>query len=50
MNLKKIKPLRDQVLVEPLESGNATRSGIFIPDTVKEKPQQGKVIATDYYI
>jgi chaperonin GroES len=50
MNFKKIKPLLGQVLVEPLESGNTTRRGIFIPDTAKEKPQRGKVIATDKYI
>jgi len=46
MNIKKIKPLLDRVLVEPIESGEKTRGGILIPDTAKEKPQQGKVIAT----
>ena len=41
-----IKPLADRVLVEPKEAETKTASGIYIPDTVKEKPQQGKVLAT----
>lgn len=41
----KIKPLSDRVLVEPQEAELKTASGIFIPDTAKEKPQRGKVIA-----
>ena len=40
-----IKPLADRVLVEPKEAETKTASGIFIPDTAKEKPQQGKVVA-----
>ena len=40
-----IKPLADRVLVEPQEAQTKTASGIFIPDTAKEKPQQGKVVA-----
>ena len=40
-----IKPLADRVLVEPQEAQTKTASGIFIPDTTKEKPQQGKVVA-----
>ena len=40
-----IKPLADRVLVEPQEAPTKTASGIFIPDTAKEKPQQGKVVA-----
>jgi chaperonin GroES len=40
----KIKPLADRVLVEPLES-EVKKGGIIIPDTAKEKPQEGKVIA-----
>ncbi len=40
-----IKPLADRVLIEPKEAETKTASGIFIPDTAKEKPQQGKVIA-----
>lgn len=41
----KIKPLADRVLVKQLEAENKTASGIIIPDTAKEKPQEGKVIA-----
>jgi chaperonin GroES len=41
----KIKPLADRVLVEPMEAEEKTASGIFIPDTAKEKPQKGTVIA-----
>jgi chaperonin GroES len=41
----KIKPLADRVLVEPLAAEQKTASGIIIPDTAKEKPQRGKVIA-----
>ena len=41
----KIKPLADRVLIEPLEAETKTASGIYIPDTAKEKPQQGKVVA-----
>jgi chaperonin GroES len=40
-----IKPLADRVLVEPAEAEQKTASGIIIPDTAKEKPQKGKVIA-----
>ncbi len=40
-----IRPLADRVLVEPKEAETKTASGIYIPDTAKEKPQQGKVIA-----
>lgn len=41
-----IKPLADRVLVEPKEAETKTASGLYIPDTAKEKPQQGTVIAT----
>ncbi len=41
-----IKPLADRVLIEPKEAEVKTASGIFIPDTAKEKPQQGTVLAT----
>jgi chaperonin GroES len=41
----KIKPLADRVLVEPMAAEQKTASGIIIPDTAKEKPQRGKVIA-----
>ncbi len=40
-----IKPLADRVLVEPKEAETKTASGLYIPDTAKEKPQQGTVIA-----
>ena len=41
-----IKPLEDRILVEPLEAETTTASGLVIPDTAKEKPQEGKVVAT----
>ena len=41
----KIKPLADRVLIEPAEAEQKTASGIVIPDTAKEKPQRGKVVA-----
>src|SRR5713226_9137210 len=41
----KIKPLGDRVLVEPLEREEVTSSGIVLPDTAKEKPQEGTVVA-----
>jgi len=40
-----IKPLADRVLIEPKEAETKTASGIYIPDTAKEKPQAGKVVA-----
>jgi len=40
-----IKPLEDRILVEPLEAEQTTASGLVIPDTAKEKPQEGKVLA-----
>ena len=40
-----IKPLSDRVVVEPLEAETKTASGLYIPDSAKEKPQQGKVVA-----
>jgi chaperonin GroES len=42
----KIQPLHDQVLVKRIESGEKTAGGIIIPDTAKEKPQEGRVVAT----
>ena len=45
MSALKIKPLADRVLVEPLEAEEKTASGIYIPDTAKEKPQKGTVVA-----
>ena len=41
-----IKPLEDRILVQPLEAETTTASGLVIPDSAKEKPQEGKVIAT----
>ena len=41
----KFRPLHDRVLVERLESEETTPGGIILPDTAKEKPQQGKIIA-----
>jgi chaperonin GroES len=41
----KLTPLHDRILVRRLEEGETTRGGIIIPDTAKDKPQQGEVIA-----
>jgi chaperonin GroES len=41
----KLKPLGDRVLVKPVEEEETTASGIVLPDTAKEKPQKGKVLA-----
>ena len=41
----KFKPLHDRVLIEVLDSEEKTAGGIIIPDTAKEKPQEGKVVA-----
>ena len=40
-----IKPLEDRIVVQPLEAEETTASGIVIPDTAKEKPQEGLVLA-----
>ena len=40
-----IRPLRDRVIVRRIEEGDQLRGGLYIPDTAKEKPQEGKVIA-----
>ncbi|MDP2181264.1 MAG: co-chaperone GroES [Actinomycetota bacterium] len=40
-----LKPLGDRVIVKPAEAEEQTKSGLFIPDTAKEKPQRGEVIA-----
>ena len=45
MSESKIKPLSDYVLIEPLQKETTLPSGIVIPDTAKEKPQEGKVLA-----
>jgi chaperonin GroES len=41
----KVTPLSDRVVVKPLEETEQMRGGLYIPDTAKEKPQQGEVIA-----
>ena len=41
----KIQPLGDRVVVKPLEAEAKTKGGIVLPDTAKEKPQEGKVVA-----
>ena len=41
----KIQPLEDRVVILPADEAEAMRGGLYIPDTAKEKPQQGKVIA-----
>ncbi len=41
----KIRPLQDRVIVKRIEEEEKSRGGIIIPDTAKEKPQEGKVIA-----
>ncbi len=40
-----IKPLEDRILVKPLDAEQTTASGLVIPDTAKEKPQEGEVLA-----
>ena len=45
MSKVNIQPLADRVLIEPLEAETKTASGIIIPDTAKEKPQKGNVVA-----
>lgn len=40
-----LKPLGDRILVQPIEAEEKTAAGIVLPDTAKEKPQQGKVLA-----
>jgi chaperonin GroES len=41
----KVRPLHDRILVKRIEDEDKTKGGIIIPDTAKEKPQEGKVIA-----
>ncbi len=42
----KIAPLADRVVVKALEDSETMRGGLYIPDTAKEKPQQGEIVAT----
>jgi chaperonin GroES len=41
----KVKPLADRVVVKPLDDAEQMRGGLYIPDTAKEKPSQGEVVA-----
>jgi chaperonin GroES len=41
----KLQPLADRVLVKPMEKEGKTKSGIYLPDTAKEKPQEGEIMA-----
>ena len=41
----KLQPMADRVLVKPIEKEEKTKSGIYLPDTAKEKPQEGKILA-----
>jgi len=41
----KLKPLADRVVIKPTEREEVTKGGIILPDTVKEKPQEGEIIA-----
>jgi len=43
--VRTLKPLNDRVVVRPLDAEETTKGGIIIPDTAKEKPQQGEIIA-----
>lgn len=41
----KLEPLADRILVKPIEREEKTKGGLYLPDTAKEKPQEGKVLA-----
>ena len=41
----KLQPMGDRLVVKPMQSEEKTKSGIYLPDTAKEKPQEGKVVA-----
>ncbi|MFC1958017.1 co-chaperone GroES [Chloroflexota bacterium] len=41
----KLEPLADRLVVKPIEREEVTKGGIYLPDTVKEKPQEGEVLA-----
>ena len=45
MGAEKVKPLADRVVVKPLDEGEQMRGGLYIPDTAKEKPSQGEIVA-----
>jgi chaperonin GroES len=46
MTIDQIKPLHDFVLIEPMEQETTLPSGIVLPDSAKEKPQKGRILAT----
>ena len=41
----KLQPLADRLVIKPIEAEEKTKAGIYLPDTAKEKPQEGKVVA-----
>lgn len=43
--MAKVQPLGDRVLIKPLEAEEKTKGGIILPDTAKEKPQEGQIVA-----
>ncbi len=43
--MAKLQPLGDRLVLKPIEKEDVTKGGIFLPDTVKEKPQEGEVIS-----
>ena len=45
MGATKVKPLSDRVVVKPLDEDEQMRGGLYIPDTAKEKPSQGEIVA-----
>ena len=46
MSTTQVRPLEDRVLVKPLEAETKTAGGLFLPESAKERPMQGKVVAT----
>ena len=46
--MAKVKPLGDRVLVKPVDEEEQVKGGIIIPDTAKEKPQRGEIVAVGY--
>ena len=46
MSTTQVRPLEDRVLVKPLDAETKTTTGLFLPESAKEKPMQGKVVAT----
>ncbi|MSR41644.1 MAG: co-chaperone GroES [Phycisphaerales bacterium] len=44
--MSSVRPLDDRILIKPLEAATKTASGLFLPESAKERPMQGKVVAT----